>query len=103
MGGEDGREVFVTTATIVDIFETVSKELDVYLRKKDEDLPRFGSVGLGFSWEMLTRLREQTVGLAKRYCRIALEHRDECVKFAPIILKFSSSNALDLLEFVSEL
>ena len=70
---QDGREVFVTTATIVDIFETVSKELDVYLRKKDEDLPRFGSVGLGFSWEMLTRLREQTVGLAKR-CRHCIRH-----------------------------
>ena len=63
----------MTTAAIVEIFENVSKELDVYLRKKDEDLQRFGSVSLGFSWEMLTRLREQTVGLAKR-CHHCIWH-----------------------------
>ena len=48
------------------IFKNIRKQLDVYGRKKEEDVQRFASAGVEFDWMCLTKRKEMTVDLSKR-------------------------------------
>lgn len=63
---QDNADVFAITERLVATFDSVSKELDTYGRKKEEDQRRFHAQGIDFKWDALKALREETVGLAKR-------------------------------------
>jgi len=70
-------DVFAATEKLVSLFDSVSKELDVYGRKKEADQKRFEESGVGFEWSLLRELKEDTVALANRYCQIALKQWKE--------------------------
>jgi len=67
-----GNDVMAATERIEVVFESCSKELDTYGRKREDDKTRFASFGVDFDWDTLRNVKEKTVGLAKRYCQIAL-------------------------------
>ena len=61
-----GNDVMAATERIEVVFESCSKELDTYGRKREDDKTRFASFGVDFDWDTLRNVKEKTVGLAKR-------------------------------------
>eukprot|EP00658_Telonema_sp_P-2_P023898 TRINITY_DN19585_c0_g1_i4.p1 TRINITY_DN19585_c0_g1~~TRINITY_DN19585_c0_g1_i4.p1 ORF type:complete len:936 (+),score=105.55 TRINITY_DN19585_c0_g1_i4:171-2978(+) len=74
--GNKSSDVLAATEKLVNIFDSCSKELEAYGRKREDDQAKFHAAGLVFDWSRYQALKEQTVGLATRYCELALGEWD---------------------------
>jgi len=53
--------------------QVIDKQLDTYLRAREQDDKRFAAVELPFKWSVVKYCREHTVLLAKLHCKASLE------------------------------
>ena len=60
------NDVMAATQQIENVFESCSKQLDIYGRKREEDTARFASFGVDFDWDTVRSVKEKTSGLAKQ-------------------------------------